>query len=100
MKMKISTGLAGRHILQVAIVTLMILLLPAVGMQVSHDVNWSVTDFLVAGTLIFVTGMGLQAVLYNVQDKQRRLIFAALILLLFAYIWAELAVGIFTNWGS
>ena len=99
--MKITTsGLEIRHIAQVAVVTFLILLMPAVGMQLSSDVNWSLSDFLVAGTLLFVMGTALQMIVHVVQDKQRRLLFVSGLLLLFAYVWAELAVGIFTHWGS
>ena len=95
-----TSGLEIKHVVQVVVVTFLLLLMPAIGMQVNNDVNWSLTDFLVAGTLLFVTGTILQMIVHVVQDKQRRLLFVCGLLLLFAYIWAELAVGIFTHWGS
>ena len=95
-----TSGLEIKHIAQVAVVTFLLLIMPAIGMQVSNDVNWSLTDFLVAGTLLFATGTVLQLIWHGVQDRQRRLFMAVGLLLLFAYLWVELAVGLFTHWGS
>lgn len=76
-----------------------ILLIPAVAMQFTSEVNWSPADFIIMGALIF--GMGSLFVLTarRVPRKYRAAIgvFFALAL---CYVWAELAVGIFTNLGS
>jgi hypothetical protein len=40
----------------VAVVTGLILLIPLVAMQFTNEVNWSVTDFILMGSLLFGTG--------------------------------------------
>jgi hypothetical protein len=67
-------------------------------MQVSNDVSWSGADFILAGLLIYGS-FGSYALLANRLPKHKTLV-AVGIALVFVYIWAELAVGILTNWGN
>lgn len=83
----------------IALATGLILLIPALAMQFTGAVNWTLLDFATAGVLLF--GMGSLFVLAarRVHRKYRvpvGIAFAAALL----YIWAELAVGVFTSWGS
>jgi len=66
-------------------------------MQFTDEVNWNETDFIVMGTLIFGAGLLLDFALKKVRNKMHRVILSVLLLLTFLYIWAELAVGIFTD---
>jgi hypothetical protein len=59
---------------------------------------WTSSDFIVAGALIFIAGMALD-VIWRKAGKYR-VIASAVLVLLFLWLWAELAVGLFTNWGS
>ena len=83
----------------IALATGLILLIPFAAMKVTSDVNWDETDFIVMGTLLFGTGSIFVIVARKVNKKHRIIIGTALIILLL-YLWTELAVGIFTNWGS
>ena len=80
-----------------------LLLIPLGAMQLTDAVNWSATDcatdFAVMGALIFAAGSVFVLAARKVKPS-RRLAVAVLVLALFLYIWAELAVGIFTNFGS
>ena len=61
--------------------------------------NWRPSDFAVMGALIFVTG----SVFVLAARKLARKYWLALgivVALAFLYVWAELAVGIFFNFGS
>lgn len=78
--------------------TAVILLIPLVAMQFTSDVNWTGSDFAVAGIVLFVTGLSLDLVLTKM--GKYRLVTAGVIVFLFLWLWAELAVGVFTNWGS
>ncbi len=42
----------------------------------------------------------IEVMLEKIKIRQNALIVTALIVLVFLWLWAELAVGIFTNWGS
>lgn len=60
--------------------------------------SWSTGDFIMAGALIFVTGFLIDLSLRKV-GKHRMWVVAGIIFL-FLWLWVELAVGLFTNWGS
>jgi hypothetical protein len=64
-------------------------------MQFSNDVNWSIMDFVVAGVLLFGTGLTIQFVLRKVKTRKNRILICGIILLLLLLLWIELAVGIF-----
>ena len=73
----------------------LLLMVPLLAMQFTNEVNWTLSDFVVAGILLSVTGLAIELVLRNVKTTKNRLIFCGIVLLVFLVIWAELAVGIF-----
>ena len=83
----------------IAGVTGLILLIPLIAMQVSDEWNWSLSDFVVIGILLFGTGFAFVHVARVTPRKYRTVIGIAFVIALL-YVWAELAVGIFTNIGS
>ncbi|MEX0930503.1 MAG: hypothetical protein WDZ79_02365 [Candidatus Paceibacterota bacterium] len=91
-------------IIRSALATGLLLLIP-LGLQLTigtgvngQGFNWTLSDFVVMGGLVFVTSflIGLAARKLG----RYRIIGVVVILFLFVWLWAELAVGVFTNWGS
>ncbi len=82
-----------------AIGTCFILLVPLAAMQVTEEVNWSIMDFVTMGALLFGAGSIFVLVARKVPRKYW-LAIGMLVALALLYVWAELAVGIFTNLGS
>lgn len=76
-------------------VATLLLVTPLVAMQFSTEVDWDTTDFLVAGILLFGTGLLCELVLRNVKKTMHRLILCGIVLVALFLIWAELAVGVF-----
>lgn len=76
-----------------------ILLVPFVAMQFTTSVNWELADFVVMDTLLFVISSLFVLVARKVPSKYW-LFWAALCIVALLYVWAELAVGIFTQLGS
>lgn len=72
-----------------------LLLIPFVAMQFTEEVNWSISDFIIAGVLLFGTGLVCELVLRLVKKLEYRLLICGAILLALLLIWIELAVGIF-----
>ena len=72
-----------------------LLLIPFVAMQFTSEVNWSLSDFIIAGVLLLGTGLLIELVLRVVRKPLHRLLLCGIILLALFLIWAELAVGIF-----
>lgn len=72
-----------------------ILLLPLLGMFFSDEVNWDFFDFLVAGILLFTVATALNLILCFAGNKLLQYALIAVLLLAFALLWIEIAVGIF-----
>ncbi len=76
-----------------------LLLVPLVAMQFTDEVNWGAGDFALMAALLF----GFAALfLFAARKLARRHWWplGAAITLLFLYLWAELAVGVFLSIGS
>lgn len=82
----------------VAILTTLILLLPLVAMRFTSEVSWNGADFIVMGLMCVIVGS--LFVLASRVAPRRRLILGLVFVFAFVYIWAELAVGVFTSFGS
>lgn len=75
--------------------TALVLSLPLIAMQFAREVDWGFEDFFIIGALLF--GAGSLFVLVARKTKKNHLIIGIAFFLAVIYIWAELAVGIFTN---
>ena len=72
-----------------------ILSIPLMAMQFTKEVNWTISDFLVMGILLFTTVFTIDFVLKKLKTLKSRLILIVGTVVLLALVWAELAVGIF-----
>jgi len=83
----------------IALGTGLLLLIPLIAMQFTPEVVWTASDFLVMGILVFAMA-SLFVLLARRVNRRRRVLVALGCVAVFLWIWAELAVGVFTNWGS
>ena len=72
------------------------LLIPLVAMQLTNEVDWSMSDFIIMGTLIFT--MASVFVFAARRMPKHRLFIGIAILIAFILVWAHLAVGIVDTW--
>ncbi len=79
----------------ILITATILLLIPLVAMQFTEEVNWTLSDFLVAGVLLFGTGLLCELILRKVKKVKLRIALCIAILIVLLLIWAEMAVGIF-----
>jgi hypothetical protein len=79
----------------IVLTVVILLLIPFIAMQFTEEVNWTLTDFVVAGILLLGTGLMCEIVMRMVRKIRYRIIIIAIILAALFLIWAELAVGIF-----
>lgn len=85
----------NKRLFIIAIIVGLILLIPAIAMQFTDEVNWDLGDFTVAGILLLVMGLLFDLVIRKVNKSEYRIIIYVVIVVVFLLIWAELAVGIF-----
>lgn len=100
----------NRVFLRIALATIIILLVPFLLMKFQIPIydpgsgyevtNWDAADFIIIGFLIFITSSVFVLAARKIQKKSHRILLAIVLSLGFLWLWAELAVGIFTNWGS
>lgn len=72
----------------------LILLLPAIAMNVTAGVDWTWGDFAVMGGLLALVGIGIELALRARISARKRALAIAAIVGLFLLVWAELAVGL------
>jgi hypothetical protein len=74
---------------------LVLLCIPLLGNLFSKEINWSASDFLIAGALLFTTAFLVNLVRNKIKKQSQKVLICIFILLALALIWIELAVGIF-----
>lgn len=85
----------NKRLIFILIAASLLLLIPLVAMQFTEEVNWTLADFLVAGVLLYGTGLLCELILRKVKKVKLRIALCIGILIVLLLIWAELAVGIF-----
>ena len=72
-----------------------LLLIPLIAMQFTNEVNWTLADFIIGGVLLLGVGLAIEFVLRKIKRAEYRIAICIGALVIFALVWAELAVGIF-----
>lgn len=85
----------NKRILIILFLITTILLLPLIAMRFTNEVNWDITDFIVAAVLLF----GFGGIFEFLARKEKHILYQVMIgiivILILFLVWAELAVGIF-----
>ena len=77
-----------------AMVTTLILLIPFTAMYFTPEVNWTLTDFIAAGTLLFGTGLIFKLITKSSEGIIYKIAVGFALLTGLFLIWSNLAVGI------
>jgi hypothetical protein len=85
----------NKRLIGIVLAVVLLLLVPLIAMQFTSEVNWTLSDFVVAAVLLLGTGLTCEYVMRKVKKTGQRIAICAAILVLLFLIWAELAVGIF-----
>lgn len=91
----INMTLQNRRLTYILAGAAVLLCIPFIAMKFTNEVNWNFFDFLVAGILLFGTGLVLEIILRRIKTKRSKIILSVILFLILFLIWAELAVGIF-----
>ena len=84
----------NKNIIYLALGTAFILLLPLLAMLFTDQVVWDLTDFIVAGALIFGTGLAYELVARRGGTMAYRVAVGIALAAAFLLVWMNLAVGI------
>jgi len=72
-----------------------LLTMPALAMSLGAEgVDWSVSDFVIMGALFGMLGLAIEAAMRLLKDWRARTIACGAVLVVFAAVWVELAVGV------
>ncbi len=83
-----------RHFILIS-VPLLIFSIPLIATNFSRDVNWTLSDFVLAAVLLFGTALMIEITLRHASNLILRITIITVLLLLLFSIWVELAVGVF-----
>ena len=73
----------------------LLLIIPLIAMQLTDEVEWSLFDFIIMGTLLLITGLMGEIIFKKVKKYKHRVILYIVVIIIFFLIWAELSVSIF-----
>lgn len=85
-----------RNIISIVLGTAALLSIPLIAMQFTDEVDWTRSDFVIAGVLLLGTGFIYLLVTRGMKSAAHRLMAGGVLLLVLLLIWADLAVGIFS----
>lgn len=74
-----------------------LLLIPAIAMQFTNEVQWKIGDFIIAAVILFTVTTSLLLINQYVRSKWKKIGLLLIVIILFILLWAELAVGIFDS---
>ena len=75
-----------------------LLLIPLIAMRFTDEVNWSKSDFVVAGILLFVFGFLLDLIIRKVKKRNAKIALCFILVIMSILIYIELAVGVFERY--
>lgn len=84
----------NKNIVRIALATAFILLIPLVAMRFSDEVKWSASDFVVAGVLLFGSGLAFELIARKAGSVAYRAAVGVAVGTALLLTWINLAVGI------
>jgi len=85
----------NKRLIIIIIGIIILLIIPLIAMQFTDEMDWTILDFVVAGTLLLSTGLICEFVIRRVNNLRDRILICISLLIVLILIWLELAVGIF-----
>ena len=86
--------LKNKNIIRIALVTAFLLLIPLVAMQFDMGVDWNLFDFIVAGALLFASGLTYELIARRAGNGAYRAAVGVAVAAALLLVWINLAVGI------
>lgn len=83
-----------KNVILIVTIILFLLCIPLISMQFSDDVQWDIIDFIIAASILLVTGFIIEFVIRKISNSNYRLFVILAILLLMILTFIEIGVGI------
>lgn len=83
-----------KNVILIVTIILFLLCIPLISMQFSDDVQWDIIDFIIAASILLVTGFIIEFVIRKISNSNYRLFIILAILLLMILTFIEIGVGI------
>lgn len=74
---------------------LVLLMIPLIAMQFTSEVQWNISDFMVAAILLYGTTFMITQIFRKIKNKRTLVILITTVICLLLLLWAEMSVGIF-----
>ena len=87
----------GKRLVIMLAALILILLVPAISMQFTNEVDWTTADFVSAAIGLLILIACIEIVLRFVRKRFHRWVILTLVFILFLLLWMEAAVGIFDS---
>lgn len=84
----------NKRLFGIVLTVVLLLLVPLLAMQFTEEVDWTLSDFVVAGFLLLGTGLLCELVMRKVKKVNHRILICGAILVMLFLMGAELSVGI------
>ena len=89
--------LQNKRLAIILLTVALILMIPAIAMQFTGEVKWSLADFTIAAGLLLGIGLSCELVIRKVRITWQRVAICAILLAVLILTWLELAMGIFNS---
>ncbi len=74
--------------------TVLLLLIPLLGMLFTEEMAWGAGDFIIAATLLLSAGFAYEYAAVNISNTEHQRIAKAIVIVTLVVIWLQLAVGL------
>lgn len=78
-------------------IPVILLIVPAVAMRFTSEVDWSLSDFIAMGVLVGITGLGIEFLMRQSRNTAYRVGAVVALVTAFLTIWVNLAVGMISD---
>lgn len=85
----------NKRLIAILLTVTTLLCIPLIAMQFTHEVKWSLFDFIAAGILLFGSGLTFEFIMRKVKTIKLKILISIILFITLFLLWAELAVGIF-----
>ena len=82
-----------KHLSIFALITGLVLLIPLVAMQYTEEVNWTGSDFVFMGILLFGSGLVYELITRNMDSRQNKVLVGIIVSAIMLFVWVGGATG-------